>query len=97
MIRAFTSAWIAAPKTLPEDVTICAIGDVHGCLAELHGLVDYLWGNVISSMRKNTIVLIGDYIDRGPDSLATLAYIRDLSLPGVETVITHPLARVEFR
>ncbi|MBE7197558.1 MAG: metallophosphoesterase [Parafilimonas terrae] len=60
---------MAATKTLPTDVTVCAVGDVHGCLDELRGMVDYLEAHIISPSRQTTLVLIGDYIDRGPASL----------------------------
>ena len=41
-----------------------AIGDIHGCLDKLLALMDLLdvdWG-------QDTVVFMGDYIDRGPDS-----------------------------
>ena len=41
-----------------------AIGDIHGCLDKLRkllGLIDVDWEN-------DTVVFMGDYIDRGPDS-----------------------------
>lgn len=40
-----------------------AIGDIHGCVAALAGLLDW-----IAPSRDDTIVTLGDYIDRGPDS-----------------------------
>jgi serine/threonine protein phosphatase 1 len=52
------------------------IGDVHGCYAELCDLLD-----VLSPTRDDTVVLLGDLINRGPDSAAVLRYARDT--PGV--------------
>ncbi len=40
-----------------------AIGDVHGCMAELGRLLD-----AIPATGGDTVVFVGDYIDRGPDS-----------------------------
>lgn len=42
--------------------TTCVIGDIHGCHASLVALLDKLlpWAD--------TIVFLGDYVDRGPDS-----------------------------
>ncbi len=40
-----------------------AIGDIHGCLAALNGLLD-----AIKPTKEDTIITVGDYIDRGPDS-----------------------------
>jgi serine/threonine protein phosphatase 1 len=49
------------------------IGDVHGCSAELARLVEAL--PVKSS---DTIVFLGDYIDRGPDSRGVVSYLLEL-------------------
>lgn len=58
-----------APATLPKGRRVYAIGDVHGCeekLAALHGLVrDDLARRPVP---RATLVHIGDYVDRGPDS-----------------------------
>ena len=47
---------------MSEGRTI-AIGDVHGCSAALAALV-----RAIDPMPLDTLVFLGDYIDRGPDS-----------------------------
>jgi serine/threonine protein phosphatase 1 len=44
-----------------------AIGDIHGCTSALRALLD-----AIAPTRADTIVLLGDYIDRGPDSKGAL-------------------------
>ncbi len=43
------------------------VGDVHGCVRELEALLDGL-----PVAPGDTIVFLGDYIDRGPDSKATV-------------------------
>lgn len=40
-----------------------AIGDVHGCSRALDALLDEL-----QPARHDTVVMLGDYVDRGPDS-----------------------------
>ena len=40
-----------------------AIGDIHGCLDALNALID-----VVEPGPEDTVVALGDYIDRGPDS-----------------------------
>ena len=40
-----------------------AIGDIHGCLAALEALLA-----AVRPRPKDTIVTLGDYVDRGPDS-----------------------------
>ena len=42
---------------------LIAIGDIHGCLAALLSILD-----AIKPTGEDTIVTLGDYIDRGPDS-----------------------------
>ncbi|HEX3724636.1 MAG TPA: metallophosphoesterase family protein [Pirellulales bacterium] len=54
---------------------LIAIGDVHGCRAALQALLAQ-----IQPTRLDTIVTLGDYIDRGPDSkgvLETLLALRN--------------------
>lgn len=46
---------------------VFAIGDVHGCAAEVDALLDGL-----RLVRGDTLVFVGDYIDRGPDSRAVI-------------------------
>ena len=46
----------AGPRTI-------AIGDIHGCLAALETLLA-----VVQPRTDDTLVLLGDYVDRGPDT-----------------------------
>lgn len=45
-----------------------AIGDIHGCLQELVGMLNH----VEEQETSGHIVFVGDYIDRGPDSRGVL-------------------------
>ena len=49
------------------------VGDIHGCLSELASLVESL-----PLERGDTVVFLGDYVDRGPDSKAVIDYLADL-------------------
>jgi serine/threonine protein phosphatase 1 len=49
---------------------IIAIGDVHGCSAALAALV-----RAIDPTELDTLVFLGDYIDRGPDSRGVLEQV----------------------
>jgi serine/threonine protein phosphatase 1 len=51
-----------------------AIGDIHGCSAALEAVLD-----AIRPRPDDTIVTLGDYIDRGPDSRGVLERLIDLS------------------
>jgi len=44
-----------------------AIGDIHGCPAELEVLLKHLEDNEALT-QDDVVILLGDYIDRGPDS-----------------------------
>ncbi|HSD86639.1 MAG TPA: metallophosphoesterase family protein [Kofleriaceae bacterium] len=52
-----------------------AIGDIHGDLAALATLFERLPPLVAD----DTVVFLGDYIDRGPDSAGVVAWVRDLA------------------
>ncbi|BET68765.1 hypothetical protein ASA1KI_36830 [Opitutales bacterium ASA1] len=52
---------------------VIAIGDVHGCHAELRDLLD-----VVSPGATDLVVFLGDLVNRGPDSAACLEIARSL-------------------
>ena len=49
-----------------------AIGDIHGDLGALRTLI----AKLPPLTAADTIVLLGDYVDRGPDSAGVVAYVR---------------------
>lgn len=50
-----------------------AIGDIHGCITALRTLVEF-----VGLRSDDTIVTLGDYVDRGPDSAAVIDFILEL-------------------
>ncbi len=46
------------------------IGDIHGCLDALRGLV-----MAIAPMPEDRLIFLGDYVDRGPDSCGVIDYL----------------------
>lgn len=54
------------------DATTCVIGDVHGCNASLALLLQKV------QRRADTLVFLGDYIDRGPQSKQVVTTILKL-------------------
>ncbi|MGD8256843.1 MAG: metallophosphoesterase family protein [Desulfobacterales bacterium] len=50
---------------------IFAIGDIHGCLAKLRALI----GKIPIDFTRDTLLFIGDYIDRGPHSVEVVDYL----------------------
>ena len=63
------------PAPAPEG-PVCIVGDVHGCAAMLDELLDRLADEAEGRAR---IVLVGDLVDRGPDSAAALRRARGLA------------------
>jgi serine/threonine protein phosphatase 1 len=55
-----------------------AIGDIHGCIRQLTEIVE----EKIRPDNDDTIILLGDYIDRGPEIKAVTDYIINLSGKG---------------
>jgi serine/threonine protein phosphatase 1 len=50
-----------------------AIGDIHGCINALTSLVDF-----VEFRQDDTIITLGDYVDRGPNSRAVLDLVLEL-------------------
>ena len=66
-----------APASLPPGQRIYAIGDIHGCLDQLDDLHRQIAGDLAARPAQAvTIIHLGDYLDRGPDSAGVLARIQ---------------------
>ena len=52
---------------------LIAIGDIHGCHTALRGLLA-----AIAPQPHDTLVLLGDYVDRGPDSRQVIELLVEL-------------------
>lgn len=70
--------------------TYC-IGDIHGCFAELEALLDL----IKFDSNKDQLYFVGDLVNRGPDSLKVLRFIKQLP----NTIVTlgnHDLHLLEL-
>lgn len=61
---------------------VIAIGDIHGCYYSFRELVE----EKIRPVKAEQLILLGDYIDRGPDSKKVVDYIIDLQSSGFDLV-----------
>ena len=61
---------------------IFAIGDIHGCAAKIEALLRRL----PFDRAQDTLVFLGDYLDRGPDAKGVLDQICQLRADGVHIV-----------
>jgi len=52
-----------------------AIGDVHGCYAELRALEAQIIADGAKVDGEKLIVMLGDYVDRGPDSAGVIEHL----------------------
>jgi len=58
-----------------------AIGDIHGCLLHFNDLL-----NLVNPTSEDQVILLGDYVDRGPDSRGVLNRILELKRGGMNLV-----------
>lgn len=85
----FASEWCPAPTPAPDDAVIFAIGDMHGCLAHVDAMLALAKElGTTSAHRDVHLVTIGDYVDRGVDSLGVLERVRELTAETWATVHT---------
>jgi serine/threonine protein phosphatase 1 len=61
-----------------------AVGDIHGDLASLRVLFERL----PELTSDDTVVFLGDYIDRGPDSAGVVAWVRELAAKSPAKIVT---------
>ena len=72
---------------VPDGVRLYAVGDIHGradLLDDLHGLIAE--DSERAPDRRKTVVYLGDYVDRGPDSQGVVDRLIARPLPGFECV-----------
>lgn len=58
-----------------------AISDIHGCLKTFKQLLEK-----IGLQKTDTLFLLGDYVDRGPDSVGLVQHIRALMQEGFDII-----------
>lgn len=78
----------AAPGWLPKGRRIYAIGDVHGCKAQLLALHAAIATDMAARPTGAALLIhLGDYIDLGPDSAGVVALLAaGPPIPGLPTI-----------
>ncbi len=59
----------------PPSYPIYVIGDIHGCINELKSAEARIAADMTACGRKGMIILLGDYIDRGPASRLVIDHL----------------------
>ncbi|AZO60039.1 MAG: serine/threonine protein phosphatase [Mesorhizobium sp.] len=71
------------PRPLPRerlmmdmrDTVVYAIGDVHGCYDELRTLEQKIEADALQFRGRKIIIMLGDYVDRGPNSRRVVEHL----------------------
>ncbi len=65
-----------APASLSPGTRVYAVGDVHGCLSRLMTLHSTIAADLAERpIQNSTLVHLGDYVDRGPDSAGVVSLL----------------------
>ncbi len=86
LFRSRTQVAAPAAPAVPDGTVVWAVGDVHGRLDLLEPLVEAIVADLrASAAARKTVIFLGDYIDRGPDSRGVLGLLAGLSaVEGIE-------------
>lgn len=69
------------PYRTEAGMRVYAIGDVHGCLAQLEQLLERIAADCAGISETVHLLFLGDLVDRGPDSAGVISRLRRGPLP----------------
>lgn len=82
-----------------SNTVVYAVGDVHGCLDALLALERNIVEDAAKLPGHKLIVMLGDYIDRGPSSAQVLDHLAAATPAGFERIClagNHELAMLDY-
>jgi serine/threonine protein phosphatase 1 len=68
------------PASIPDGSRVYAVGDVHGRLDLLQKIWRMMEADARGADKRTTIVFLGDYVDRGPDSKGVVDFLLEAKL-----------------
>jgi serine/threonine protein phosphatase 1 len=80
LLQRFTKS-AARQSSVPPGQRVYAIGDVHGCRAELDQLLAAIAADCESTSAETQLIFVGDLVDRGPDSAGIIERLSSGDLP----------------
>jgi serine/threonine protein phosphatase 1 len=92
---------VTGSYTLPPGERIYAIGDIHGRLDKLREMETAIAAHhaAAAPVESVTVILLGDYIDRGPESRGVIAHLLPGTFAGLPArclLGNHEAALLEF-
>ena len=73
---------------IPDGIRVYAIGDVHGRLDLLDDMLEQIEAEIaVRGEAQNQLVVLGDIIDRGPDSRRVIERLQNYLLDGTSPVL----------
>lgn len=70
--------------SVPDGQVVYAVGDIHGRADLLQSTLDKIHADEIAADQEKTIIYLGDFIDRGPDSAAVIDILLAQGARGVQ-------------
>ena len=84
---------------LNADMPIYAVGDVHGCLDELLALEERIVADAAQLPGQKLIIMLGDYVDRGPASAQVIDHLMAPAPAGFERICltgNHEIVMLQY-
>jgi len=81
------------------DTAVYAVGDIHGCLDALLALEDVIAADAATLPGRKVMVMLGDYVDRGPASAQVIDHLIAPPPAGLERIClagNHELAMLDY-